>query len=78
MPAARTTAATALTPLPPRTSVQAIRAAGGRVIAVDDLRDFPFASAVRLWGTGNPAFFRSMAVEKATEAVLAEAAGETP
>jgi predicted TIM-barrel fold metal-dependent hydrolase len=42
------------------------------LIGEADFRDFTFANAVRLWGTGNPAFFAGTVVEKAAAAVLAE------
>src|SRR5438034_8185155 len=42
------------------------------LITTDDFRDFTFANAVRLWGTGNPKFFEGTAVAKAAAAVLAE------
>ncbi len=41
-------------------------------ITRDDFRDFTFANAVRLWGTGNPSFFAGPAVAKAAAALLAE------
>ena len=41
------------------------------LITAADFRDFTFANAVRLWGTGNPEFFKGTAVEKAAAAVLA-------
>jgi predicted TIM-barrel fold metal-dependent hydrolase len=41
------------------------------LLGADDFRDFTFANAVRLWGTGNPAFFAGTVVEKAAAAVLA-------
>jgi predicted TIM-barrel fold metal-dependent hydrolase len=40
------------------------------LITAEDFRDFTFANAVRLWGTGNPRFFAGTAVEKAAAAVL--------
>ncbi len=42
------------------------------LITTGDFRDFTFANAVRLWGTGNPKFFEGTAVAKAAGAVLAE------
>ncbi len=42
------------------------------LISVTDFRDFTFANAVRLWGSGNPAFFAGTAVEKDAASVLAE------
>ncbi len=42
------------------------------LITRDDFRDFTFANAVRLWGTGNPSFFAGTAVAKAAAALLAE------
>ncbi|MBI2203345.1 MAG: amidohydrolase family protein [Candidatus Rokubacteria bacterium] len=42
------------------------------LISTTDFRDFTFANAVRLWGSGNPAFFAGTAVEKEAAAVLAE------
>jgi predicted TIM-barrel fold metal-dependent hydrolase len=41
------------------------------LITAADFRDFTFANAVRLWGTGNPEFFKGTSVEKAAAAVLA-------
>jgi hypothetical protein len=38
----------------------------------DDFRDFTFANAVRLWGSGNPSFFEGAAVADAAAALLAE------
>ena len=43
------------------------------LVTPEDFRDFTFANAVRLWGTGNPGFFRGTVVEKAAAAVLAQA-----
>jgi len=43
------------------------------LITTDDFRDFTFANAVRMFGTGNPRFFEGTAVAKAAAAVLAEA-----
>src|SRR6058998_1193092 len=43
------------------------------LVTLEDFRDFTFANAVRLWGTGNPGFFRGTVVEKAAAAVLAQA-----
>lgn len=43
------------------------------LISADDFRDFTFANAVRLWGTGNPRFFEGTAVATAAAAVLREA-----
>ena len=40
----------------------------------EHFRDFTFANAVRLWGTGNPRFFAGTTVEKSAAAVLAETA----
>ena len=42
------------------------------LITTEDFRDFTFANAVRLWGTGNPGFFSGTVVEKAAASVLAE------
>ena len=42
------------------------------LITRDDFRDFTFANAVRLWGTGNPSFFTGTAVAKAAAVLLAE------
>ena len=43
------------------------------LITTDDFRDFTFANAVRMFGTGNPRFFEGTAVAKAAATVLAEA-----
>jgi hypothetical protein len=42
------------------------------LITTDDFRDFTFANAVRMFGTGNPKFFEGTAVAKAAAAVLAD------
>jgi hypothetical protein len=48
-----------------------IRARLGRPWSTrDECREFTFANAVRLWGTGNPRFFEGTAVAKAAAPVL--------
>jgi predicted TIM-barrel fold metal-dependent hydrolase len=43
------------------------------LVSADDFRDFTFANAVRLWGTGNPSFFEGTAVAKQAAEVIAAA-----
>jgi hypothetical protein len=47
------------------------------LITADDFRDFTFANAVRLWGTGNPGFFEGTAVQKEAAEVIAAARATT-
>jgi predicted TIM-barrel fold metal-dependent hydrolase len=45
------------------------------LITAEDFRDFTFTNAVRLWGAGNPGFFKGTAVDKAAADVLAQTSG---
>jgi hypothetical protein len=57
------------TTVPPSCHVQA-----DGLISKDNVGDFTFANAVRLWGTQNPRFFEGTVVAKEAAAVLAQPA----